>query len=225
MWQNPDILLNKKPDEDKLIEYGFYKKDNRYFFSKDIADGSFCFNICVTETMDTELNVTDNETGEEYSLVFSPNAVGSFIGSIRAQCERILNDVTEKCYLPSVFKSEYTKQVLKYINDKYGIKPEHLWEKSPNNAIFREGLTNKWFAAVLTVEKRKIGIDEDGEIEIIDLKESTKNISKLVDGNIYFRGYHMNKKHWYTICLDGRIPMDKIYKHIDVSFEIISSLK
>ena len=33
-------------------------------------------------------------------------------------------------------------------------------------------------------------------------------------------GYHMNKKHWFTICLDGFVPMEEIFRRIDESFAL-----
>jgi predicted DNA-binding protein (MmcQ/YjbR family) len=39
-------------------------------------------------------------------------------------------------------------------------------------------------------------------------------------------GYHMNKKHWNTIYIDGRIPDHEIYRLIDHSYELVlNSLK
>ena len=39
-------------------------------------------------------------------------------------------------------------------------------------------------------------------------------------------GYHMNKKHWNTLCLDGSIPNAEIKAMIDHSFSlVINSLK
>jgi predicted DNA-binding protein (MmcQ/YjbR family) len=34
-------------------------------------------------------------------------------------------------------------------------------------------------------------------------------------------GYHMNKKHWNTVVLDGSIPVQEIRKMIDHSYEQI----
>jgi len=36
-------------------------------------------------------------------------------------------------------------------------------------------------------------------------------------------GYHMNKKHWNTIILDGSISDDKILFLVDLSFELVYS--
>jgi predicted DNA-binding protein (MmcQ/YjbR family) len=35
-------------------------------------------------------------------------------------------------------------------------------------------------------------------------------------------GYHMNKKHWNTILIDGKVPDKEIFKWIDHSYELIA---
>ncbi len=35
-------------------------------------------------------------------------------------------------------------------------------------------------------------------------------------------GYHMNKKHWNTINIDGSIPDNEILKWIDHSYDLVS---
>jgi predicted DNA-binding protein (MmcQ/YjbR family) len=34
-------------------------------------------------------------------------------------------------------------------------------------------------------------------------------------------GYHMNKKHWNTVTLDGSIPDDEVRQMIDDSYELV----
>jgi predicted DNA-binding protein (MmcQ/YjbR family) len=34
-------------------------------------------------------------------------------------------------------------------------------------------------------------------------------------------GYHMNKKHWNTIIIDGSIPDEKILFLVDLSYELV----
>ncbi len=35
-------------------------------------------------------------------------------------------------------------------------------------------------------------------------------------------GYHMNKKHWNTVTLDGSIPDDHIWRMIDDSYKLVT---
>lgn len=39
-------------------------------------------------------------------------------------------------------------------------------------------------------------------------------------------GYHMNKRHWNTVVLDGSVPAPELARMIDVSYElVVRSLK
>jgi len=35
-------------------------------------------------------------------------------------------------------------------------------------------------------------------------------------------GYHMNKKHWNTVMLDGTVPDKEIFSWIDHSYELVA---
>ena len=38
-------------------------------------------------------------------------------------------------------------------------------------------------------------------------------------------GYHMNKKHWNTIFIDGSVPDKEIFSWIDHSYELVINTK
>jgi predicted DNA-binding protein (MmcQ/YjbR family) len=38
-------------------------------------------------------------------------------------------------------------------------------------------------------------------------------------------GYHMNKKHWNTVMLDGSIPDSEVFEWIDHSYDIVKTGK
>ena len=38
-------------------------------------------------------------------------------------------------------------------------------------------------------------------------------------------GYHMNKKHWNTVSLNGSVPDKEVFSWIDHSFDLISGRK
>ncbi|MDE7373128.1 MAG: MmcQ/YjbR family DNA-binding protein, partial [Clostridia bacterium] len=55
-------------------------------------------------------------------------------------------------------------------------------------------------------------------VSVIDLRLDLANDTKLIDGERYFAGYHMNKRTWFTMCLDGSVPLDRICALIDKSY-------
>ena len=125
-----------------------------------------------------------------------------------------------KCSSPEIFKSVQTKQVIKYIKEKYDNEPEFLWGEKDGNAVFRHKENKKWYGVLMTVQKSKFGLDGDEIIEAINLKMEPKDIEKIIDNKKYFPAYHMNKKHWFSIILDGRVDIKKIYDFIDISYNI-----
>lgn len=215
------IFNNRKIIINHLLSYGFIQKDEQYIYSVNLMDNSFNLNISINKTNEIKIKIIDTETNEEYTPIYIQNISGGFVGKIRKEYETILNDIAEKCTIKEIFKSDYAKKIIKYIAGKYKNEPEYLWDKTPNNAVFREKSTEKWYAALLEVEKSKVGINEEGRIEVIDLKAAPDKISSIVDNVNYLPGYHMNKKHWFTIKLDGSVPIKIIYSLIDDSFNII----
>ena len=68
---------------------------------------------------------------------------------------------------------------------------------------------------------QKVGLGRDGKIEIIDLKDTPECIQKRRDDKIFFGGYHMNKKHWYTICLNDSLEDEELFALIDESYRLV----
>ena len=93
-----------------------------------------------------------------------------------------------------------------------------VWKKFPKNAIWRRKDTQKWYGILLTVSKQKLGLLEDEPAEIFDFRMLPEELEALVDYKMYFPGYHMNKKHWCTIILDGSVPFKEICRRIDASY-------
>ncbi|MCL1904589.1 MAG: MmcQ/YjbR family DNA-binding protein [Methanomassiliicoccaceae archaeon] len=118
-----------------------------------------------------------------------------------------------------IFKSEQALEIIGYVRDEYHDELQFLWERF-DNAVFIRKDSNKWYAALLPLTKRKLGLDSDEAVEVLDLRARTDDIVSLVDGKRYFPGFHMNKKYWYTICLDGSVPTDEIFRRIDASYEL-----
>lgn len=212
------LFKNRKVNVSKLINYGFKESPGCYVYSTDIAENQFCMRITISDKGKISTKITDKANGEEYILHRTATAAGAFVGMVRADYEAVLADISEKCFDIDVFKSNQAKQVISYVQNKYDNELEYLWKKSPNNAIWRKTENNKWYGILLTVPYRKLGIDSDASVEIIDLKIQPEQIEKLVDNNKFFPGYHMNKKHWITICLNDSVETDIIFNMIDNSY-------
>jgi predicted DNA-binding protein (MmcQ/YjbR family) len=137
---------------------------------------------------------------------------------VREEYNGILKDIAQNCYEIGVFKYETTYKIMDYIKTKYNDDVEYLWEKFPDNAVARRKDNKKWYLAILTVAKDKLGFEDKGKIEIIDLRVKPDELQELIKNDNIFPAYHMNKKHWITMLLDGSTSLDEIHKRIDESY-------
>lgn len=80
----------------------------------------------------------------------------------------------------------------------------------PEILVFKVGA--KMFAAV----------NEAGEVGSVNLKCDPDEAEAL---RAQFRsvkpGYHMNKRHWNTVILDGTVPDNVIAEMVDASYELV----
>ena len=213
---------NRKIDFHKLKQYGFRQKDGSYIFNTKLKKGEFELILSISKIDDLDYKIIETSTDEEYEPAYIKNAEGKFVGEIRQEAEEIISDIAARCTVFTPFLSEYTYRVIDYIKEKYSDEPEYLWEKFPDNAVFRHKNNQKWYAAILTVQRGKVGLEGDGKCEVIDLKGPLEKLAALIDNKNFLPGYHMNKKHWYTIRLDGSVNLDEIFKHIDSSYDTVN---
>ena len=107
-----------------------------------------------------------------------------------------------------------------FIADAFSDTPEYLFSDS-DTAVFRKGDRKKWYAVIMTISKRKLMIDSDTMIQVLNVKLNPCEIALLVDHKGYYPAYHMNKKHWCTIVLDGTLETDEICFRIEQSYNLV----
>ena len=211
------IIENKTANADKLIQYGFEEVGGKYIYRTEIVDGQLRLTVTV-DNGELSTEVYDVVAEDEYTLHLVAGAVGGFVGRVRAEIEVTLADIETKCYDVDVFKEDYTRKILQYSAEKYGDEAEYLWDDLPNAAVIRRADNRKWYVLLMTVLPKRLGLSGDKPLEIVDLRFDVDELPNKVDGVRYFHGYHMNKKHWITILLDGSVPLAEILAYVDESY-------
>ena len=206
-------------DEDKLTEFGFVKGDGKFIYNAPIMDGQFKLEIQI-EGGAAESEVFEADTGERFVLYSVEGANGSFVGQMRAEAEAIFGRIAKECCHDEIFKGEQTKRVIEYARTKYGTEVEYLWEKFPRNGVLRRKDNKKWYAAILSVEGKKIGLDCEGIVEVIDLRGDECEIKTGIEEERFLPAYHMNKVHWFTVVLDADCTDKQLFTLIDESYMI-----
>ena len=215
-----NFIKNKKINFKKLEEFGFKLKDNSYYYQTSLLKNQFKMSVKISLDNSIFSEIIDTETNEAYILHLLEMKRSGYSEKVYKEYSEVLEKIKKECFKDEVFKANYTKEIITYIKNKYGDELEFLWEKSPKTAVVRRKTSKKWYALILTLSKRKLNLDGDEIIEVINLHNSPEEIEKLIDYKKYFPAYHMNKKHWCTICLDGTVELKEIYELIDISYEL-----
>ena len=215
-----NFIKDKKIDFKKLEEFGFELIDNSYYYYTSLLKNQFKMSVKISLDNSIFTEIIDTETNEPYVLHLLEMKRSGYSEKVYKVYSQILEKIQKECFEDEIFKANYTKEIVAYIKNKYRDELEFLWEKSPKNAVVRRKSSKKWYAVILTVSKRKLNLDSDEIIEVINLHNIVEEIKKLIDNKKYFPAYHMNKKYWCTICLDGTVELEEIYKLIDISYKL-----
>lgn len=210
----------KKPNIAKLVAFGFERQDNVYCYRCALADGLMRLTVCVAPQGDVTARVIDCAAEEEYILHRVPEATGPFVGQIRAEYDARLCEIADRCFDPEVFCGAQTERVIAYCRQMYGSEFEYLWQDSPDAAIVRRADNRKWYAVLMLVSRRKLGLPAEENAEVINLHADSGEVPALVARPGIFPGYHMNKKYWITVCLDGTVPDEVLFSLVDRSYAL-----
>ncbi len=214
-----EFTKRKKPIPEKLTAYGFEKEGNMFRYSREIRDGEFTLTLEIGKDGAIGTELIEKETGEEYVL-YKTNASGAYVGGIRAAIGEVVADVTGKCYETSVFRTEQAQMLREFVRETYGDELEFLWTQFPDNAVWRRKDNRKWYGAILTVEGRKLGLESERIEEIVDLRMDPKEAEEILSRANYYPGWHMNKKSWYTLILDGSISDGELKERLGESYRL-----
>ena len=164
-----------------------------------------------------EARVLD-DFGDEYIPYKVSDAQGEFVGEIRQKVE----DLVEGIWLVISSLTDQRVMLEAMLEEKYGTAPEHPWEKYPQFSTYKGGGKGKWYALFMTIGYDKLGIEREGDVNVVNVKLPPEKIEDIVDGERYFPAYHMNKRYWMTIALDGSAKIDDIAALIDESYRLVS---
>ena len=112
------------------------------------------------------------------------------------------------------------EEIFEYVKKQYGTVPEYLWKESPESAVLRHK-NGKWYAVLMQVEKSRLGLEGDTKVDILDVKCDADMVGLLTQTYGFLPGYHMNKKYWITMLLDGTVSEAKILDFLDMSYDLI----
>ncbi len=100
------------------------------------------------------------------------------------------------------------KDIRRYCNEKKGVTEDFPFDMS--TLVFRVG-TRIFLLTDIDSEELAMNLKCDPFLSL-ELRRRYPQITP---------GYHMNKKHWNTVLVDGAIPDEEVYMLIDHSYELV----
>lgn len=114
------------------------------------------------------------------------------------------------------------ESVFSFAKTQYHTEPEFPWANTPDAAVFRHE-NGKWYALMMHISKRKLGLPSDEICGVLNLKCDPMMLGSMLMQQGFFPAYHMNKNSWLTVLLDGSVPEDQVFSAIRMSYALIAA--
>ena len=209
-------LLRVRPST--LAEFGFRRKGKSgWEYAAPIDGTSLECRVTVSAQGGVSEKMVDIATGDEYTLYRVANATGKFVGQVREAITVLLKRIAASCFERDVFTLDQSQELLETIRGRWGEALEFLWEDYPECAILRRTDTGKWYAVMMRLPGQKFGLPEDAVSEFILLRVPRGEEDAIRADRRFLSAYHMNKRTWFAIQLDGSMEFPELMRLADRS--------
>ena len=200
---------------EKLLNNGFIKTESGYFKESKLL--GFLLRVHVSEEGKVAAELFDPEADAPYTLHLVANAEGNFVGEVRKAYEEALLSLAETCFDKAVYKEKLTNALIQYAKERFDEDCEYLWERYPDCCVLRRKDNQKWYAVIMTVAGNKVGLSTENIVEIVDLRAENEVVNSLVEKRGFAPAWHMNKKSWITVLLNGSVEFSMIAEMLENS--------
>lgn len=115
--------------------------------------------------------------------------------------------------------SSLREELTAYMIRKYGASPEYLWLRYPDYAVFRHEDNKKWFGIIMGLKRSTLGLTGEGCVDVLNVKLRDPLLADLLmERPGFLPAYHMSRRNWISILLDGSVPIEDIEKLLRESF-------
>lgn len=215
-----ELFSRYETDEKALLKFGFAIENGKTVYRKKLPEDNF--EVVVEYDGRFKGRIEDLDMGGEYTNFRLEGSTG-YSAEIRQKFTDILLDVRKKCCRNRYFVFSQTRRINEYIYSRFGVNPEFLWESTPSFAVYRRKNSQKWFALIGNLKRSKLepttGSKE--EMEFMNIKIAVNDVANALKNNGFYPAYHMNKKSWITVILDGTVSDDTIQKMIEDSYNYV----
>ena len=201
-----------------LTSFGFHRKGRSgWEYIVPIGGTSLECRVTISAKGVISEKVVDLASGDDYALYRVANATGRFVGLVREAVTELLRRIAASCFERDVFILERSRALLETVRSRWNEELEFLWEDSPECAVLRRTDTGKWYAVMMRLSGRKFGLENDAVSEFILLRTPRDAGGAILSDSRFLPAYHMNKRTWFAIRLDGSVELAEILQLAECS--------
>ena len=210
-----ELFLKHTVIEENLLPYGFQKDGDSFFYHRLIRGGEFDLRVVIKDRK-IDAKLIEVVFDEEYTMI-NVESSGSFVTSLKEECNRVFLDIREKCFKEEYFYFPQTNRIADLIKKKYGVEPERNKDGFATNGVFRNPETRKWIGLVMYKKKLNVTGDSDEKVEYLNL--NFKKDAELYNQKGIYHPYKKQNKHWIVVIMDDTLSDREIMDLVDISYE------
>ena len=107
-------------------------------------------------------------------------------------------------------------EFLRHCRDTYGTSPDRPFDDAYTE-VLRHAESRKWYALVMRISRRKLGLSSDEVTDVVNLKLPAELFGSFGASDGVYPAYHMNKLHWISVVL-ADAPTDVVEFLASASF-------
>ena len=225
-----EIFARSIPDFAKLVKFGFVKNGSKYSFSGKFLNGDFTADVVVTSGGDVSASVFDVQAGERYLPLRAKSRQSAFVNEVRESYRAFLREIKNACFVVQPFLTDQANRIAREAEKLFGDKIDFPFSTAPDYGVFRNPENRKWYGIIMNIPKSKIENSgraaslsaDDAIVEIINVKIDPEKSIELKKRRGFYDAYHMSKKNWITIALDGSVSDGLIVDLLKKSRALVS---
>ena len=196
-------------DFSKPEKYGFAESGTDFVLKTSLMNGDFKAVVVIDKTGSVSGRVYDADTGDIYLPLRVENGSGGFAEQVRAAYKALLEDVRDKCFIPTPFAGGQANRITRKIFETFGDDPDFPWGEK-DGGVFRNPDSGKWYGLIMNIDESKLNRNLSGAIDVMNLKISADKIPDLIKRESIYPAYHMNKKYWISVALNNTLPDETV---------------
>ena len=203
------VFAKKKCDFDRLQRFGFRPSGGGGFeLRAPLSLEGYEAEVRVSAGGLVSGRVFETAFDDEYLLLRAECSRG-FACEVREAYISFLEDIAAECFESLPFVSAQANRLAHRIHAEFGDVPDFPWKDDASAGVFRVSPGGKWYALVMNIDASKLNLSASGKIDVVNVKAEIRGRTEGV-----FPAYHMNKKRWATVLLDGTLDDETVFDYV-----------